>query len=142
MTVHIPPVLVLIVCKVAFAGAPDQNADITGAQNLEWATVNSMMTCRRNEVQLYDPVDGMTLHPGDDPAPPLTPNFALGSQCARAGIQLATSWDQANRNTPWRVWRVGCPAPIVDTQTGMIIGYKLPECSHRDTVVCEVDSAI
>ena len=58
MTVHIPPVLVLIVCKVAIAGAPDQNADFTGAQNLEWATENSMMTCRRNEVQLFDPVEG------------------------------------------------------------------------------------
>ena len=67
---HIPPVLVLIVCKVAIAGAPDQNADMTGAQNLEWATENSMMTCRRNEVQLYDPAEGQQLSAADDPAPP------------------------------------------------------------------------
>ena len=142
MTVHIPPVLVLIVCKVAFAGPPDQNADLTGAQNLEWATVNSMMTCRRNEVQLFDPAEGQQLSANDDPTPPLNPDFAQAGQCARSGIQLATSWDMAHHNSPWRVWRVGCPAPIVDMTTGMVIGYKLPECSHRDTVVCEVDSAI
>ena len=142
MTVHIPPVLVLIVCKVAYAGPPDQNAELTGAQNLEWATENSMMTCRRNEVQLFDPAEGQQLSANDDPTPPLNPDFAQAGQCARAGIQLATSWDMAHRNSPWRVWRVGCPAPIVDMTTGMVIGYKLPECSHRDTVVCEVDSAI
>jgi hypothetical protein len=142
MTVHIPPVLVLIVCKVAIAGAPDQNAAMTGAQNLEWATENSMMTCRRNEVQLYDPAEGSQLSAADDPALPLNPDFAQGAQCARAGIQLATSWDEAHRNSEWRVWRVGCPAPIVDLRTGTVIGYKLPECSHRDTVVCETDSAI
>jgi hypothetical protein len=51
-------------------------------------------------------------------------------------------WDDAHRNTPWRVWRVGCPSPIVDTRTGTVIGYKLPECGHRDTVICEVDSVI
>lgn len=142
MTVHIPPVLVLIVCKVAIAGAPDQNAAMTGAQNLEWATENSMMTCRRNEVQLYDPAEGMQINPTDDPAPPLNPDFAQGAQCARAGIQLATSWDQAHRNTPWRVWRIGCPSPIVDLRSGALIGYKLPECGHQDTVVCETDSEI
>lgn len=142
MTVHIPPVLVLIVCKVVSAGAPDQNADMTGAQNLEWATEQSMMVCRRSEVQLYDPAEGVQLNAHDDPAPPLNPDFADNGQCARAGVSLATNWDMAHRNTPWRVWRVGCPAPIVDLRTGKIIGYKLPECGHRDTVRCETDSVI
>ena len=142
MAVHIPPVLVLIVCKVALAGEPDQNAAFTHHENLEWATEHSMMVCRRNEVQLYDPVEGMTLKPGDDPAPALNPNFADWTQCARAGIRLAIDWDESHRNTSWRVWRVGCPAPIVDSRTGALIGYKLPECSHRDTVICETDSVI
>jgi hypothetical protein len=110
MTVHIPPVLVLIVCKVAIAGAPDQNAAMTGAQNLEWATQNSMMTCRRNEVQLYDPVEGMQLNAADDPAPALNPDFAQGGQCARAGIQLATNWDETHRNTQWREWAARRPS--------------------------------
>ncbi len=142
MGIQIPPVLVLIVCKTVLAGPPDQNAAYTKWENLEWATQHSMMVCRRNEIQLYDPVEGMKLNPTDDPAPPLNPNFAVTSQCARAGIRLATDWDQAHRNTPWRVWRVGCPAPIVDLRTGALIGYKLPECGHRDTVICETDSAI
>ncbi|MGA7455831.1 MAG: hypothetical protein WBW51_00685 [Methyloceanibacter sp.] len=142
MGIQIPPVLVLIVCKTVLAGPPDQNAAYTKWENLDWATEHSMMVCRRNEVQLYDPVEGMRLTPADDPAPPLNPNFAVASQCARAGVRLATDWDQAHRNTPWRVWRVGCPAPIVDMRTGALIGYKLPECGHRDTVICETDSVI
>ena len=142
MGIHIPPVLVLIVCKTVLAGPPDQNTAYTKWENLDWATEHSMMVCRRNEIQLYDPVEGMRLTATDDPAPPLNPNFADASQCARAGVRLATDWDQAHRNTPWRVWRVGCPAPIVDMRTGALIGYKLPECGHRDTVICETDSVI
>jgi hypothetical protein len=142
MGVQIPPILVLIVCKTVSAGALDENARFTGYENLEWATEHSMMVCRRNEIQLYDPVEGMKLNASDDPAPPLNPNFAVASQCARAGIRLATDWDQTHKNSRWRVWRVGCPTPIVDTRTGTVIGYKLPECGHRDTVICETDSVI
>lgn len=135
MTVHIPPVLVLIVCKVISGGAPDQNSDMTGAQNLQWATENSMMVCRRNEVQLYDPAE-------DHGAAPLNSDFSQAGQCARQGILTATQWDQSHKASPWRVWKVGCPSPIVDLRTGQVIGYKLPDCGHQDTVVCEVDSAI
>ena len=63
MGVQIPPVLVLIVCKTVLAGPPDQNAAFTHWENLEWATEHSMMVCRRNEIQLYDPVEGMKLNP-------------------------------------------------------------------------------
>jgi len=124
------------------AASQDQNAALTQFQNLEWATEDSMMVCRRNEVQLYDPAEGMTLAPADDPVQPLNPNFADHGQCARAAMMLGMEWDQAHRNTPWRVWRIGCPSPIVDLRTGALIGYKLPECGHRDTVLCETDSAI
>jgi len=142
MAVQIPPILVLIVCKTISAGGPDENDRFTGAKELEWATEHSMMVCRRSEVQLYDPAEGMRLNANDDPVPPLNPNFAMQAQCARAGMQLARDWDQSHKNSVWRVWRVGCPAPIVDTRTGALIGYKLPECGHRETVICEVDSAI
>jgi hypothetical protein len=142
MGVQIPPILVLIVCKTVMAGPPDQNSAFTGYENLTWATEHSMMVCRRNEIQLYDPMEGMKLNASDNPAAPLNPNFAVASQCARAGIRLATDWDRAHKNTRWRVWRVGCPSPIVDTRTGTVIGYKLPECGHRDTVICETDSVI
>lgn len=142
MSVHIPPVLVLIVCKVAIAGAPDQNAAMTGALNLEWATKNSMMTCRRQAMQLYDPAEGLSLTAAGDPAAPLNPNLAESVQCARVGISVAANWDESHHSEPWRVWRVGCPAPIVDLKSGQVIGYKLPECPHRDVAVCETDSVI
>ena len=137
MGIQIPPVLVLIVCKTVLAGPADQNAAFTHYENLEWATEHSMMVCRRHEIQLFD--RGVVLI---DKAVALNPNFAMASQCARAWIRLATDWDQSHRNTPWRVWRVGCPTPIVDLRTGTVIGYKLPECGHRDTVICETDSVI
>jgi hypothetical protein len=142
MAVHIPPILVVIACKAVMAASQDPNAAFTHVQDFDWATQNSMMVCRRAEVQLYDPAEGMTLNAGDDPAAPLNPNFADRSQCARAGIMLSQEWDRAHANTPWRVWRIGCPAPIVDLRTGALVGYKLPECGHRDTVVCETDSEI
>ena len=142
MGVQIPPILVLIVCKTISAGGPDDNAAFTGVKELQWATEHSMMVCRRNEVQLFDPAEGMRLSEKDDPVPPLQANLAMQSQCARAGMQLAMDWDQSHKNSIWRVWRVGCPAPIVDTRTGALIGYKLPECGHRETVICETDSGI
>jgi hypothetical protein len=42
-------------------------------------------------------------------------------------------------------WRVACPVPIVrknEDGSEDIIAWKLPDCGHRDTVVCEVDTAI
>ncbi len=142
MGISIPPILVLIVCKTVIAGPPDQNAAWTHWENRDWAIENSMMHCRRQEVQLYDPIEGSKLHPGDDPAPPLNPNFADWGQCARAGMKLQMDWDAQHANTPWRVWRIGCPAPIVDLKSGKVLGFKLPECGHQDTVICEVDSVI
>lgn len=144
MSISMTPVLVLIVCKT-LAGAPldevgQSNSKFTGHENLEWATEHSMMVCRRQEVQLYDPVEDQ-IDPKDRPVP-LVPNFFDWGQCARAGIRLGTDWDAAHRNQPWRVWKVGCPAPILDRNTGKLVGYKLPECGHKDTVICEVDSEI
>ena len=135
MAVSIPPVLVLFVCKVALVGVPDVNSGYTGALPLEWATENSMMICRRHEVQMFDPAEAQG-------AAPLEPNFANQTQCARAAMMLGMDWDMKHLKSNWRVWKVGCPAPIIDIKTGAVIGYKLPECNHRDTVICETDSAI
>jgi hypothetical protein len=143
MAVTIPPILVVIVCRVALSASPvaDSNSEFTHWQNLEWATENSMMQCRRHEVTLYDPDEGKPDANGN-PTPPLEADFTQKTQCARAAMALAMDMDQKFGNRPWRVWRVGCPAPIVDTRTGALIGYKLPECGHQDTVHCEIDSAI
>jgi len=137
----IPPILVVIACKIAIAGPPDINAEFTHVENTKWAIENSMMQCKREEITLYDPDEGAP-QPGGGQVFALHPNFSDASQCARAGIRLSMDWDESHRNTPWRVWRIGCPVPIVNMQTGEMIGYKMPDCGHRDTVVCLVDSVI
>jgi hypothetical protein len=132
MPVPMPAAVVLIVCKTVLVGEPDQNAKWTGYENREWATEHSMMVCRRQEVQLFDQAE------------------ALGAQsqpfneqrCQRSGIMLGTQWDMSHRSSSYRFWRVACPVAIMDTRTGEVIGWKMPECGHRDTVRCEGDISI
>jgi hypothetical protein len=133
--VPMPAAVVLILCKVVIAGPPDQNAEMTHSENLQWATEHSMMVCRRQEVQLYDrAVDG-----GADPRP-FTPQ-----DCWRSGILMGSQWDAQHRNSKYRFWRIACPVPIVRKNpdgSEDIIAWKLPDCGHRETVICEVDTAI
>ncbi len=105
MAVHIPPILVVIACKVVMAASQDPNAAFTHVENTEWATENSMMVCQRNEVELYDPVEGMQLNQADDPVPALNPDFTDHGQCARAPSS-ATSCSNAGIATRW------CARPI------------------------------
>lgn len=130
-----PAVVILILCKTAIAGPPDQNAAWTKNENLKWATEGAMMVCRRQEVDMYDrAVDG-----GADPRP-FTP-----TECQRSAMTLGPNWDASHPSSRYRFWRVACPVPIVrKNQDGTedIIAWKLPDCGHRDTVVCEVDTAI
>jgi hypothetical protein len=133
--VPMPAVVVLIVCKVALAGPPDQNAEQTHSENLKWATENSMMVCRRQEVQMYDRAEA----DGADPKP------FTEQDCWRAGILMGSQWDAQHRNSPYRFWKIACPVPIVRKNpdgSENIIAWKLPDCGHRDTVRCEVDTAI
>ncbi len=127
-----PPIIVLIVCKTVIAGEPDINAKWTGHENRAWAIENSMMQCRRQEVQLYDQAEAQGAQ-----AQPFNRQRCLG-----AGILLGVQWDQAHKGSSYRFWRVACPVPIVDTRTGKVLSWKMPECGHRDTVHCEVDSEI
>lgn len=137
MPVPMPAVVVLIVCKTAMLPADqhDINSKWTGYENRTWAYEDSMMQCKRKEVQLYDQSEAM----GADPQPFNT------HRCQRAGIMLGVQWDQSNKHTPYRFWRVACPVPIVNTQTGEVIGWKKPECASgkwRGKVVCDVDSEV
>lgn len=129
-----PPVVVLIVCKTVIAGPPDQNAGFTGHENREWAYEHSMMVCRRQEVQLYD----TAVDQGADQQ-----SFTM-QQCQRSGIMLGVNWNMSHRNSAYRFWRVACPVPIRSgpRTSDPIIGWKLPDCGHRDTVICEVDTVI
>ena len=132
MAIPMPAAIVLIVCKTVIAGPEDPNASYTGYENREWATENSMMVCRRQEVQLFDQSEAM----GAQAQP-----FNV-QRCQRSGIMLGTEWDASHRGSKYRFWRVACPVPIVDTRTGDIIAWKMPECGHRDIVRCEVDAEI
>jgi hypothetical protein len=136
--VPMPAVVVLILCKVVIAGPPDQNSALTHSENLQWATENSMMICRRQEVQMYDQAEAS----GADPKP------FTQMDCAHSGILLGSTWDAQHRNSKYRFWRVACPVPMKstmgtpDTRDDEIVGWVLPDCGHRDTVICEVDTAI
>lgn len=130
-----PAVMALIVCKVVLAGPPDQNTNFTHWENLDWATENAMMHCRREEVPLYD----RAVDAGAAPRP-FTPN-----DCWRSAFSLGPAFDAAHHNSAWRFWRVACPVPIVRKNpdgSEDIIAWKVPECGRRETVVCETDSAI
>src|SRR5215470_12463243 len=96
MSITIPPILVVIACKVALAGPPDMNAAFTHVENNEWKTENSMMICQRHEIMLYDPAeDGGRDAQGSalPPAQPLNANFANFSECAREAMMEQMHWD-------------------------------------------------
>ena len=139
MAVSMPAVVVLIVCKTVLAGPADQNSDKTGWENRDWVYENSMMVCRRQEVQMFDQAEAM----GADPQP-------FSAQiCAASAVRIWSEWDVSHRSGPWRTWRVACPVPMKQDLTGNgpspddpIVGYVLPDCGHRDTVICETDSVI
>lgn len=130
--VSMPAAVVLIVCKVTIAGPADQNAEFTGSENLQWAYEHSMMVCRRQEVSLYD----SDVAKGADAQP-----FNM-ARCWRSGLMLGSQWNAAHPNSGYRFWRVACPVPSINTITGEIIAWHMPDCGHRDVVRCENDTAI
>ena len=129
-----PPAVVLIVCKsvaVPFVNDRDaHNAKYTGHESRQWAIEGSMMQCRRKEVQLFDQSEAMGAA-----AQPFNQQ-----RCQRAGLLEGIKWDA--QHSTYKFWRVACPVPIVDASTGEVIAWQMPGCGHRDTVVCEVDTAI
>ena len=133
--ISMPAAIVLIVCKTVIAGPEDQNAAYTKVENRAWAIENSMMVCRRQEVQMYDQAEAE----GADPQP------FNAQRCQRSAMMLGPQWDAQHKSSSYRFWRVACPVPIVRRNpdgSEDIIAWKLPDCGHRDTVVCEVDTAI
>ncbi len=132
MAVPMPAIVTLIVCRTVLAGPTDQNAAYTGYENRQWATEHSMMVCRRQEVQLYDQAEAQ----GADP------QAFTRQRCQRAGIVLGAQWDASHKGSSYRFWRVACPVPVIDTRTGKVIAYTMPDCGHRETVICEADTSI
>lgn len=127
------PVVVLIVCKSAIIpySTPlnEANAKWTGHENRKWVVEHSQMQCRRVEVPLTGPGN-------------FTP-----MDCQRAAITEGVAWNESHKSSKYRWWRSACPVPIVDTRTGKILSWKLPECpkvnrKDRVSVHCDVDIGI
>lgn len=137
--ISMPAVIVLIVCKTVIAGPPDANAGFTKNENRDWAYENSMMVCKRQEVEMMD----QAADSGSAEPQPFNEN-----RCMMSAMILGAGWDAAHPSSKYRFWRVACPVKIVDPEKATkdnpegIVGYKLPECGHEDTVVCLVDSEI
>src|SRR5262245_13658114 len=109
--IEMPPVVVLIVCQVALAGPADPNADFTHAENLQWATKDAQMLCRRIEVQMTD----MAAERGADPQP------FNQQRCQQSGIMLGSNWNESHRSSKYRFWKYACPVPIINDITKEVI---------------------
>ena len=131
------PVVVLIVCKTVLlpsTGVDAENSAFTKHENREFAVEHGMLVCRREEVQMFDTAEAQ----GADP------QTFNQQRCTASAVRLGSQWDidHTGTNNSYRTWRVACPTPMIDTQTGKIVGWVLPDCGHRDTVLCEKDSVI
>lgn len=135
---NMPAAIVLFVCKTTLLSTPDPNAEFTKAENREWAVEQGQMICRRQVVPLYDTAE-------DGGAAPLNPNLFDKSTCARIGIPIGVQWDQDHKGSNYRFFRIGCPVPIINLETGKLIGHKMPECpasGPAGPIRCEQDTAI
>jgi hypothetical protein len=133
--VPMPAVIVMIVCKTVLVGPPDPNESFTHAEPREWATENSMMVCRRHEIEVVD----QAAEQGADAQP-----FNQW-RCQHSGALLGVQFDQQHAKSSWRFWRIACPVPVVRKNADGsedIIAWKIPDCGHRETVICESDTAI
>ena len=137
--VPMPPVVVLIVCKVIL-GAPDANSAFTNWRAAELDMTGGVMHCRREQVELYDPApDG-----GGDPQP-----FS-SFHCMQAAMRLGPQFDIDNRDKPWRFWRAACPVPVMNDngtpdnpRDDTLVGWAIPPCPEKRGVLeCESDTAI
>ena len=129
-----PPFVVLIVCKVALlplTPAEEHNAKFTKHQKSVWAVDKGKMHCRRHEIQVYD----ADVTNGADPQP-----FSK-NRCQWAGIMQGSRWNETHKRYKW--FRTACPTPVVDTRTGKVLDWLLPDCGAFDgKIICERDTAI
>lgn len=139
MSIVTAPTIVLILCLSQPATEPDPNSGYTGHESRDWVYAGGKMQCRREVIQVED---SATL--AATPGSPADPQPFNTQRCMASAIKLATDWDVAHKDsTKYRVWRVACPAPAIDTQTGKMVGWSIPDdCGHRDTVICENETTI
>lgn len=139
MVPSMPPVLVLIVCRIITLGEVDPH---TGWQDTVFDTHDGMMHCRREQIELYDSAPDQ----GADPVP-FTP-----IACMRAAMMKGPQFDvdATNAKKPWRFWKAACPTKVMndngtpnDPRDDTQIGWAIPPCPEKNgTLVCESDTAI
>ena len=146
--VPMPPVVVLIVCKVIL-GAPDANSAFTNWRAAELDMTGGVMHCRREQVELYDPA----VDQGADPQPFST------IHCNRAAFTRGPQFDidryQKEKHLPagargWRFWKSACPVPVMNDngtpdnpRDDTLVGWAIPPCPEKRGVLeCESDTAI
>ena len=128
-----PAAIVLIVCRTVLVGEPDINAKWTGYENRDWDYTDSVMHCRRIEVQLFDQAEAQ----GADAQP------FNEFQCNRSIAMMGPQWNERHKSSSYRFWRGACPTPVVDTRTGKVLAWQMPACpTEHGTVICERDTPI
>lgn len=131
----LPPWIIVISCLTQPTGTIDQNSKWTGYENREWAVVQGQLQCKAEKVDLTD-----------ESALLGAPGLAFNShRCSVAAISYIPKWDEMNRRSDYRAWRVACPRPKVDLETGEIVGFEDPDCpppSYKDKMVCRVESEV
>ena len=130
--------LVLIVCKTISGGPADQNEAFTHWRRLRLGdrALDDGVPAQRVP-SLVHPIWKIRLGPMPTiPLPPLNPDFTTGTMRARRspprhGLGRGTS-EHALACLAGRL-----PGPDRGYGGGAVIGYKLPECGPRDTVISD-----
>lgn len=140
MSVSMPAITILILCKTIVSGPEDQNSKYTGYENREWAYEYSKMVCKTEVIDLQDKALIEAT-----PESPVTPRPFTLNDCQRAGILEGSKWNDTHASSPYRWWRTTCPTPkknygadgIKGTLDDETVDWIIPDCGHRDTVTCE-----
>ncbi|HUS84370.1 MAG TPA: hypothetical protein VMX56_04435 [Anaerolineales bacterium] len=144
--VQAPTTLSIIACRTVDLtgqkGRQDPALAAPGWRDLEWFINPSQeLECKREVADLLDSAEMMFPHKTE----PLEPDFSNWSQCASAGMSYAAAWNEKHKG--WAVLAVGCPVKIIDSETGNVLSFKIPECpSHmpgtENRIKCSFDESL
>ena len=141
-----PTTLSIIACRTVDLtgqkGRHDPALAANGWRDLEWKINSSQeLECKREVADLLDSADMMF----PNKTKPLNPDFSNWSQCAAAGMSYAARWNETHKG--WAVLAIGCPVKIIDTETGAVLAFKIPECpvhmpGTENRIKCSFDESL
>lgn len=125
------PVIILVICKVAFLPEQDVNAKWTGVERWEPIIENGELHCRREIIPVVDPA----YEQGADEQP------YSKFHCMRAGIMEGIAWNMRHKRGNERVIKNTCPTPFIRAGKWK---YTIPDCGSYGGVKikCEFPEAI